>query len=433
MGSRMSDSEALVDRCRKVKWSVVRGAKGYKVYDPKGTMHTVHLTYSDIRSLENAERRLDAAGLSDAEKAQAGARITESRTRNDIAREFAEQKAKEMAANASLVRAAGPYMVECEDVPLDWLVGEHPRPWQRWVNITSVQAAAILKDHNAENRPLSPAVRDRYRDIILAGLWQLTHQGLAFDVRGILQDGQHRLAAMVEVEKLTGEVVVVPFSVYVGMPVENFKVIDEGALRIARQLFARGGEKHATVLQSLVRLTYYHLDGDARRSSKLRLPNQVVIDTFGKDQDAYRDSAQFGVTKYPKIRGISCPALGASHYLLRKTNGADNEYVRQFFEGLVTGAIPDTRLFLDDDDPRAVLRKKLGEIKDAVDKGKRSERRSALTQVGMIITSWNNMVIGRKPRTLPFTEETPIPVVLRCIPGDGGVPAQFVSPMAAAQ
>jgi len=433
MTTRLTDSKALVDRCRRVKWSVVESTNGFKVYDPAGRMHSIHLTYSDVRSLKNTEARLNAAGLADAEKAMSGARINENRTRNDIAREFAEQKAKEMAANASLIRAAGPYLVECEDVSLDWLTGEHPKPWMRWVNITSDQAAAILRTNNGDNRPKSDVVRDRYRDIILAGMWHLTHQGIAFDTRGILQDGQHRLDATVEAAKLLGETLTVPFAVFVGMPLENFKVIDEGALRIARQLFAKGGEKHSSVLQSTVRLAYYHLDGDARRSSRMRLPNQVVIDTFGNDQEAYRLSTAYGVSKYQKIRGISCPALAAAHYLIRKVNGADNEYVRQFFDGLVTDVVPDgSRIKLLDDDPRAVLRRKLGEIKDAVDKGRKGERRSALTHLGMIITSWNNMVTGRAPRTLPFTEETPIPIILRCIPGDGGVPSGFVSPMAAA-
>lgn len=428
MGSRMADSEALVDRCRRAGWKVERGTRGYKVYNGANQMYAIHLTYGDVKSLQNAERRVVAMGLEDDEKRIANTRQTESRTRNDIARQAAEERAEKMAARTSISRAAGPYLVECEDVDLDWLVSPHPAPWHKWCNVTSEQAAKILEDHNNDNRPLSATVWSRYRDIVLSGLWQLTHQGLAFDTRGILQDGQHRLTAQVEAAKASGESVTLPFAVFVGMPVENFKVIDEGALRVARQLFAKGGEKNTGALQSAIRLVYYYQDGDARRASRLRLPNQVVVDLFAKDEEAYRESTNWAVSRGPKIRGMNIAALAASHYLIRKVNGADNEYVRQFFSGVADGAVPGTRLMLTQDDPRYALRRKCSDIRDQTDRGKRGERRSGLSYVGMIIASWNNMVTTNKVRTLYFTEETKIPEILRCVPGEGGVPSLFLSP-----
>jgi hypothetical protein len=430
MGSRMADSEALVTRCRRAGWTVVRSTRGYKVYDGAGIMHSIHLTYSDVKSLMNAEQELDRAGLSDDEKTILSARLTENRTRNDIARTNAEKRAQVMANGASLARAAGPYLVEAEDVGLEWLISPHPRPWMRWANITPEIAAKILKDHNADNRPLSAAVVQHYRDIILAGLWHLTHQGLAFDVRGMLQDGQHRLNAIVEAGKLMDEPLVVPAAVFVGMPMENFKAIDEGALRTARQLFSKGGEKNTGSLQTCVRLVYYYQDGDARKAARLRLPNQVILDQFARDGDEYRTSVQFAASAYLKIPGVSNPALAAAHFLIRRTNGTDNDYVIQFFDALTTGLIPGTRTVLDDDDPRRAFRAKMANIKERVDRGDKKERRSALTQVGMIIQTWNNMVGSRRIRHLYFNDDNIIPEVLRCTPGAGAVPALFLSPKA---
>jgi hypothetical protein len=128
MGSRLADSEDLVERCRKAGWRVVRGTRGYKVYDGAGVMHTVHLSYSDRKSLMNTEQRLIRAGLSDVEKAIASARLTESRTRNDVARQVAEQRAESMANGASIARAAGPYLTEAEDVDIDWLITRTRHP-----------------------------------------------------------------------------------------------------------------------------------------------------------------------------------------------------------------------------------------------------------------------------------------------------------------
>lgn len=430
MGSRQADSEALVSRCRKAGWRVVRSTRGYKVYDGAGTMHSIHLTYSDVKSLMNAEQELDRAGLTADEKTILSARLTENRTRNDIARENADKRAQRMANGASIARAAGPYLVEAEDVGIDWLTGPHPAPWMRWAKITPEMAAKILTDHNADNRPLDAAAVRHYRDIILAGMWHLTHQGLAFDIRGTLQDGQHRLHALIEAGKLSEELLVIPFAVFVGMPLENFKAIDEGKLRTARQLFAKNEEKNATCLQGCVRLVYYNQDGNARQAAYLRLPNQVVLEVFDRDQEAFRVSTTYGVGQYKKIPGVSNAALAAAHYLIRKVNGADNDYVAQFFEALTSGLIPGTREVLDDDDPRRAFREKMATIKERVDKRIKGERRSALTQVGMIITSWNNMVNSRRIRKLYFNDDNPIPAVLRCTPGAGAVPALFLSPKA---
>lgn len=429
MGSRQAESEALIDRCRRAGWRIERGTRGWKVYNGANRMFTIHLTYGDSKSLQNAERQVVAGGLEEDEKAIAGARLTENRTRNDVAREQAERRGEQMAAKASITRAAGPYLIACEDVDLEWLTTPHPAPWMRWCNITSEQAAKVLKDHNNDNRPISEVVVDRYTAIIGAGLWQLTHQGVAFDTRGILQDGQHRKTAQVRAAAQLGESITLPYAVFVGMPPENFKVIDEGALRVARQLFAKGGEKNTGNLQSMIRLVYYYRDGDARRSARLRLSNQVVVDTFAKDEDAFRESTNWAVSRGPKIRGMNISSLAAAHYLIRKVNGDDNEYVRQFFSGVADGAVPGTRLMLMEDDPRHALRKKLSDIRDATERGRKGERRSGLTVLGMIIVAWNNMVRTNKIRNLYFTDDNPIPEILRCIPGEGGVPSLFLSPM----
>lgn len=430
MGSRQADSETLVARCQRIGWRVVRGTRGYKIYDPLGAMHTVHLTYSDIKSLSNATRELERAGLVDAEQALEKARLTETRSRNDIARQAADERAQRLAENASVARAAGPYMIEAEDVPLEWVVSAHPAPWMRWVNITPEMADKIITDHNGDNRPLDPVTVRHYRDIILAGMWHLTHQGAAFDTRGMLQDGQHRFYAIREAAELLGEPLKVPMAVFVGMPEENFKAIDEGRLRTARQLFDKGGERNTTHLQGCVRLTFYYQDDNARRMSRLRLPNQVILDQFAADPDNYRASVRWAATNWRKIPGISVPALAAAHYLIRKTNGteAENEYVKQFFNGLTTGLIPYTRVILDDDDPRIAYRRKLARMKELAAKGDRTERRTTLTHLGMILATWNNTVTSRRIRNLIFTDDSPIPQVLRCIPGDGAKPTLFIDP-----
>jgi hypothetical protein len=133
---------------------------------------------------------------------------------------------------------------------------------------------------------------------------------------------------------------------------------------------------------------------------------------------------------YLKIPGAGPSSLAAAHYLIGKTNGRDNDYVLQFFEGLTTGLVPGSRTILEDDDPRQAFRDRMASIKEKTDRGIKGERRTALTQVGMIITSWNNIVAGKGIRKLYFTDDQAIPQILRCIPGDGTAPRYLLSPKA---
>lgn len=429
MGSRMSDSMALVDRCRKAGWDVERSTSGYRIKDLRGGMHTVHLTYSDVRSLTNCTGKMEAAGLSEDEEAVKGARLTESRSRADVAKAAMEKRGQALAAKKSIVKAAGPYAVEDEVVDIDWFITPHPAPWVRRVLITPQIARKLLKDHNDDNRPITKNQIKFYRDIITAGLWHLTHQGFAIDTRGILQDGQHRLRALLAATEELKRDVSLGFFVFVGMPPENFKAIDEGVLRNARQLFGKDGEKNASCLQTSVRLVHYAQDGDARRNARLKLPNQTIVDTFGADADEYRAVTKMAMRDYRKAY-CSNSSLAAAMYIIRKVNGQDNEFVGQFYDGLVTGLIPGTRMVLDDDDPRAVFRKKLDDLQKSPKV--RGLGLTALTQMGMIIATWNNCVQNRTPRNLYFNDETSIPQPLRCIPGEGIRPNAFGSLVVAA-
>lgn len=62
--------------------------------------------------------------------------------------------------------------------------------------ITPDMASAYLK-RNKCNRPLRQNTIKRYSRDMKAGHWELTHQGIAFDKKGNLIDGQHRMHAII--------------------------------------------------------------------------------------------------------------------------------------------------------------------------------------------------------------------------------------------
>lgn len=66
-----------------------------------------------------------------------------------------------------------------------------------WIEITPEIADHWLETRNTKNRPIRAGRVDAIARDIRAGNYELTHQGVAFDVDGVLADGQHRLSAIV--------------------------------------------------------------------------------------------------------------------------------------------------------------------------------------------------------------------------------------------
>lgn len=92
-------------------------------------------------------------------------------------------------------------------------------------------AAQWLEKNCPVNRPVQMTVVSRYANAMRLGEWRVSHQGVAFNVRGDLIDGQHRLHAVVAAQ------VAVPMMVTFGAPDESFEVLDGGLKRsVADQL-----------------------------------------------------------------------------------------------------------------------------------------------------------------------------------------------------
>ena len=89
---------------------------------------------------------------------------------------------------------------------------------------------------NTHNRTLKQPLVDRFVRDMQADRWQLTHQGIAFDVDGVLIDGQHRLWAIV----LSGKTV--PMRVFFNEPIETMKSVDIGLGRSNFDVLHLSGE-----------------------------------------------------------------------------------------------------------------------------------------------------------------------------------------------
>ena len=102
--------------------------------------------------------------------------------------------------------------------------------------VTPEKASEWL-ERNTNNRPLKKETISKYVTAIEMENWQLTHQGIAFDQDGNIQDGQHRLHAVV----VSG----IPIYAFVfrNMPKENFSYLDIGKYRSLSDIIYISGVK----------------------------------------------------------------------------------------------------------------------------------------------------------------------------------------------
>lgn len=107
------------------------------------------------------------------------------------------------------------------------------------VTMTPEWASQILKQ-NTHNRPLSKQRVSLCAGLIAAGKWKVTHQGVAIDSNNVLQDGQHRLQAIVQAG------VPVQIMMSTGCDPSNFDVIDSGKKRTAADVLGLCGAKHSS-------------------------------------------------------------------------------------------------------------------------------------------------------------------------------------------
>ena len=103
------------------------------------------------------------------------------------------------------------------------------------VEVSPDLAASWLKRNHPRNRDISQRQILLYAEDMDAGLWKLTHQGIAFDTDGFVIDGQHRLSAVV----LAGKTV--PFTVFHYGNLDAMSVLDCGTKRTAGHSLEIGG------------------------------------------------------------------------------------------------------------------------------------------------------------------------------------------------
>ncbi len=179
-------------------------------------------------------------------------------------------------------------------------------------------------ESNTRNRPLDQKHVDYLAAEMKAGRWKLTHVGLAFDINEVLQDGQHRLWAIV----LSG--CTVEMSVTFNTPEDCIQYVDGGKKRMAHERMHLSGRYEGGVSKNhLAALRAMLLGVQEPR----HIPFCREMDLMAKHKPAIDFAVEHLTTN--RVKGVGSSVTRA--VVARAWYSADLERLRRFCEVLRTG------------------------------------------------------------------------------------------------
>lgn len=256
--------------------------------------------------------------------------------------------------------------------------------------ISPATAKRYLKT-SAGNRPLNKVVIRSYADTMLRGGWMLNGVPIIFDCEGHLQDGHHRLEAVVEAN------IPVAFDVRRGVPTDSFTTYDCGRRRNIGQLLAMQGVKHYNLVGSIViannRLVQSGRlwENNTAASGKHINTNDDLYELYRKDPKGYCETANKIRTWVDRCRVLVGSWAGGLYYYLTHTGGYNDEEVTPFFESIYS-------LDSDSKTPADLLRRVI--TKEAVE----GRRLAAQTLWVYIVKTWNAYITGTNLKILRYQE-----------------------------
>lgn len=161
--------------------------------------------------------------------------------------------------------------------------------------LVTPDVARWLLELNTDNRPLSESAVRRFREILQQGRWINTGEPVIVSTEGILNDGQHRLTAIMR----TGIPAVI--DIRFGIERQAFKVTGTGTRRTAGNVLAMGGHKMATAQAGIARLLAIH-DLGLMAQHNIRVDTDVILQTTAENPLIERVAALIKGTKFAPAR-----------------------------------------------------------------------------------------------------------------------------------
>lgn len=262
--------------------------------------------------------------------------------------------------------------------------------------ITPAKAAQLLET-NESNRSLSRQTVRGYAEAMQRGEWQVSHQSIAVDTNGVLIDGQHRLAAVIEAGQP------VDMLVTTGAPPESFAVMDTGRRRNAADALSIEGEANAVRLAAILRIVWlYDNNPHADWSSGRAAPTTTQVMETLEHNPAIRDFLSRG-DQIGEAIGMTQTAAAAASYLVWRAATRPGK-LDAWWDGIIDGA------GLSKTDPRLRFRNVMLYKARRQPAGQR--RRDTREQVALYLEAFNAWASGQPAPRLRYTPRTKLPAIV---------------------
>lgn len=183
--------------------------------------------------------------------------------------------------------------------------------------ITPGLAGELLK-RNPDNRNIRETKLSQYEADMRAGRWAFNGEPVIISQDGLINDGQHRLRALVEAN------VTLPMLFVFGVECEARLTVDQGTARSAGDDLGMEGVENSSVAASIGRLI---IAIERERYARLYRESSVTnveIRSRVHGDSKIADAARFAMHTYKYTRAFAPPGvIGAAFYLLNEVHPDD--------------------------------------------------------------------------------------------------------------
>jgi len=178
--------------------------------------------------------------------------------------------------------------------------------------------ANVILGNNPDNRNIRATKLAQFAADMRAGRWSLNGEPIIISKSGELNDGQHRLGAIIEANTPIDLLFVF------GIERETRTTVDQGAARGAADYLQMRGAQYAAISAVIARtvIAYERSGGQTVAGTKF-VTNAEVLERVASDPGIVASSA-FAMHHARAFRSFCAPsAIGAAHYILKQEHPSD--------------------------------------------------------------------------------------------------------------
>lgn len=239
--------------------------------------------------------------------------------------------------------------------------------------ITPELAGHILNTYHKFNRKLRPSVVDAYANDMKSGRWRFSGQGIIINADGGLDDGQHRLNAIISADTP------VNMTVTVGTDPAAFHVMDTGRKRSPADALMIDGVKNSQSIASTVTMIIMINRGTPKPAPS----SGEIMDELSRNEKTYQQAVALSQKIYAELKG-STTAYAAFCFLVL-SRSKNRHKLADFISQIAHGEN------IRRGDPAFAIRHLI--INRKIGGGNRYDRSSTINH---LLKAWERYVVGDK-------------------------------------